>query len=242
MSRRPGGWQMLVPVVALSAGLLFVTSARTAHGTNLRSEQTNLPELVRSAQVKNVAEQGRVTALQDEVAAFTDRLAKNDSVVTQISQRAAPLRVPAGLTGVHGPGLEVTLNDSKQPQTDPSVGPNDLVVHQSDMQAVVNALWAGGAEAMTLMGQRLIATSAVRCVGNTLLLNGQVFSPPFTVSAIGPAQTMRAALDRSPDVALYREAARDFGLGYSVTTRNDLVLGAYDAPIGLNYAATGTRP
>ena len=60
----------------------------------------------------------------------------------------------------------------------PSPTPDDLVVHQQDIQGVVNALWAGGAEAMTLMGQRVIATTAVRCVGNTLLLHGAVYSPP----------------------------------------------------------------
>ena len=57
-------------------------------------------------------------------------------------------------------------------------GPNesdndDLVVHQGDVQAVVNALWAGGAEAMSIMDVRVISTSAVRCVGNTLLLHGR---------------------------------------------------------------------
>ncbi len=80
------------------------------------------------------------------------------------------------------------------------VDPNQLVVHQSDLQAVVNALWAGGAEAMSIAGQRVVATSAVRCVGNTLLLNGEVFSPPFRVEAIGPAKAMTAALGQSKGV------------------------------------------
>ena len=54
---------------------------------------------------------------------------------------------------------------------------------------MVNALWAGGAEAMTIMGERVIATTAVRCVGNTLLLHGRVHSPPFTVAAISVSAT-----------------------------------------------------
>ena len=71
------------------------------------------------------------------------------------------------------------------------LGPDDLVVHQQDVQAVVNALWRGGADGVQVMDQRLIATSAVRCVGNTLILQGRVYSPPFTVTAVGdprPAQ------------------------------------------------------
>ena len=101
---------------------------------------------------------------------------------------------------------------------------------------MVNALWAGGAEAMTIAGQRIIATSAVRCVGNTLLLNGRVFSPPFAVAAIGPFGTMRSAMDRSPGVTLYRQAASYYGLGYVVEQVAALQLPAYAGPISLSNA------
>src|SRR3712207_8355053 len=98
---------------------------------------------------------------------------------------------------------------------------DDLVVHQQDVQAVVNALWAGGPEAMSIMGVRVISTSAVRCVGNTLLLHNQFFSPPFTVQAIGDPTAMRAALDGSEGVQQFRDAAADFGLGYQETVEGD---------------------
>jgi uncharacterized protein YlxW (UPF0749 family) len=109
-------------------------------------------------------------------------------------------------------------------------------VHQSDLQAVVNALWAGGAEAMSIAGQRVIATSAVRCVGNTLLLNGEVFSPPFRVAAIGPSATMLNKLASSPGVKLFREAAEFYGLGYTVGRQGSIDVPAYTGSISLNYA------
>ena len=65
---------------------------------------------------------------------------------------------------------------------------------------MVNALWAGGAEAMMLMDQRVISTSAVRCVGNTLILQGRVYSPPYVITAIGDQDGMKQALDQSPEV------------------------------------------
>ena len=71
------------------------------------------------------------------------------------------------------------------------VDPDDLVIHQQDVQSVVNAMWAGGAEAMMIMDQRVLTTSAVRCIGNTLLLQGRTYSPPFVVTAIGDAEGMR---------------------------------------------------
>ena len=96
------------------------------------------------------------------------------------------------------------------------VSVDDVVVHQQDVQAVVNALWAAGAEAMTIQDQRVISTSAVRCVGNTLILRGRVYSPPFVVTAIGDQDALLAGLEKDPDVAVYREYVDRLGLGYHV--------------------------
>jgi len=83
------------------------------------------------------------------------------------------------------------------------------------------------------------ATSAIRCVGNTLLLNGRVYSPPFTISAIGPTAGMRAALNSSVGLQQYRKDADTYGLGYRLVEHAKVVVPAYDAPIGLSYAAVG---
>src|SRR5690625_6014343 len=69
---------------------------------------------------------------------------------------------------------------------------DDLVVHQQDMEAYINALWAGGAEAMMLQDQRVVNGSSFRCAGNTLLLEGRVYSPPFVITAIGDPEELRS--------------------------------------------------
>jgi uncharacterized protein YlxW (UPF0749 family) len=238
----PGLWRALVPVIALLAGLLAATTARTARGTDLRSAgRSNLTVLIRQAETKVANDDNLVRQLQSQVAAATDRLARFDERVAAIKAKAQPLLAPAGLVAMTGPGLSVTLDDAHpaEPETDP-VKANALVVHQSDMQAAVNALWAGGAEAIMVMNQRLSATSAVRCVGNTLLLNGRVYSPPFTISAIGPVAGMRHALDDSVNLQQYRKDADAYGLGYEVNERKKVEVPAYDAPIGLSYAAVGS--
>jgi uncharacterized protein YlxW (UPF0749 family) len=237
----PGLWRALVPVIALLAGLLASTTARTARGTDLRSAgHSNLTDLIRQAETRVATEDNVVRQLQSQVAAATDRLARSDERVAVIKARAQPLLVPAGLVAMTGPGLTLTLDDAHpaEPETDP-VKANALVVHQSDMQAAVNALWAGGAEAVMVMNQRLSATSAVRCVGNTLLLNGRVYSPPFTISAIGPVPGMRAALSESVGLRQYRKDAETYGLGYQVDERTKIEVPSYDAPIALSFAAVG---
>jgi uncharacterized protein YlxW (UPF0749 family) len=227
----------LVPVVCVVAGVLFATSARVSRGTELRSpESANLAGLVHGAEQKVAAGSDRLVALQRDVSAATDRAGQDNSAVAAAQARSKPLRAPAGLTAVHGPGLLVVLDDAHDVPNDPGVDLNQLVVHQSDLQSVVNALWAGGAEAMTVAGQRIIATSAVRCVGNTLLLNGRVFSPPFRVQAIGPSQQMHNSLDQAPGVTLFKQAASYYGLGFTVEDQDSIQLPAYDGPIGQTYA------
>lgn len=89
---------------------------------------------------------------------------------------------------------------------------------------------------MSIMGIRVISTSAVRCVGNTLLLDGQVFSPPFVITAIGDPAAMRTALVASDGVRAFQQAARDFGLGYQVEDRADVTVPGYDGSTTLQYA------
>jgi len=113
---------------------------------------------------------------------------------------------------------------------------DDIVVHQQDVQNVVNALWAGGAEAMMLMDQRVISTSAVRCVGNTLILQGRVYSPPYVIQAIGDQSAMREALDKSPQVRIYLEYVDTFGLGYDVKTKARASFPAYVGSLSMLYA------
>jgi uncharacterized protein YlxW (UPF0749 family) len=86
------------------------------------------------------------------------------------------------------------------------------------------------------MGQRLITTGAVRCVGNTLLLYGRTYSPPFRVTAVGDPTRLRASLATEPGVRLYRQAVDYFGLGYEVKDEREVTLPGYDGPVRLGYA------
>lgn len=230
-------WRLGVPIVALATGLLFATSASTARGTDLRATQiTDLASVVNEKSDRIAQAQKQIAQLQATVNEGTIRAATANQVVASEQDRARPYEAPAGLTSVHGPGLRVALDDAAAVADAKPDELNALIVHQSDVQAVVNALWAGGAEAMTIMGQRVIATSAVRCVGNTLLFNGEVYSPPFIIEAIGPADRMRSALNRSSGVLLFAQAAKYLGLGYSVDGEADITAPAYTGVIRLTYA------
>jgi len=230
-------WRVLVPIICLVAGFGFAVSAHTARGTNLRAPGTaNLVDLVRQAESEVHTADARVLALQAQVNRDTAAAARSNGAVAAVERAGAPLRTPFGLTAVSGPGLVVVLDDAAPSAANAGVDQNQLLVHQSDLQAVVNALWAGGAEAMSIAGQRLVPTSAVRCVGPTLLLNGEVFSPPYRVEAIGPVGGMQAALSASRGVAEFVQAAEYYGLGYTVGAETALRLPAYRGSLALSYA------
>ena len=226
-------WTLLVPLTALAAGLLFATSASTAQGTDLRADRRlQLTELIARERQAVERQERSAARLRQDVQRSADVAAAADSRV----ERAAPsaeLEVAAGLVPVTGPAVTVSLDDAPRGLGQDSADANDLVVHQQDVQAVVNALWAGGAEAMTLMGQRVVSTSAVRCVGNTVVLHGRVYGPPFVVTAVGDPAALRGALDADPGVAVFRGYVDRFGLGYAVQEEGRTTLPAYDGPLEL---------
>src|SRR5690625_2556430 len=155
-----------VAVVLLLAGVLFVTNIRSQEGDGARGP-SNLAELI-------IAESERVAQRQEnveELRAVVDGLTQGQPDLGQPIDREAAdrLALAAGAVDMAGPGIAVEMSDASPDalRTNQDLRPDDLVVHQQDLQAVVNAIWAGGAEAMTIQGQRVSSNSAVRCVGNT---------------------------------------------------------------------------
>ena len=87
-----------------------------------------------------------------------------------------------------------------------------------------------------MQDQRIIATSAPLCVGNTLLLNGRTYSPPYVITAIGDASAMQAALADSPMVALFERYVLRFGLGYSEEPKARVDVVAHPPVVRMRYA------
>ncbi len=240
---RLSAWGALVPVVALSAGLLFATSGRTALGTDLRAgDTTELTELIRQREAVLARQNTQLSELQRDLQRLTEQVATRDGAVAAASAAADAGAMSAALVPITGPGVEITLDDApvRADGVRPAdARPDDLVIHQSDVQAVVNAVWAAAADGVAIMDRRLIATSAVRCVGNTLLLQGRTYSPPFVVTAIADPAAVRAQLDASPQVAVFQQAVKAFGLTFEVRERPEVALPAYDGALDLEYAAAG---
>lgn len=237
--RARSAWRFGVPAVCVAAGLLLGVTHGVSGGDEIRrSDAPRLVDLVREAQ-QSV---DRLSAARDSMVSEIDNhhggSPSADAALAAITRRADILAANAGLTPLRGPGLVVTLNDAQrdaQGRFPRDASPDDLVVHQQDIQGVLNALWSAGAEGIQMQDQRIIMTSAPRCVGNTLLLNGRTYSPPYVISAIGDAAAMQSALSEAPSVSLYKQYAVRFGLGYTEEPR-EVELAGYEQPVRMEFA------
>lgn len=251
-------WRAAPLVVCVIAGVLFGTAHASSQGKDIDNRSVALSAVVKDAETRVAAAAAQAQALQDQV----DAAAAGDlsPQVEAVRQQASALDAAAGLTALSGPGLRVALSDAPRDADGnypAGVDPDDLVVHQQDVQSVVNALWAGGAEAMMIMDQRVLTTSAVRCIGNTLLLQGRTYSPPFVITAIGDPDRMREMMAAEPGVRLFQKYVDKFDLGFEIDERrgsstaagsagasadgSDVwTVPAYDDPIRLATARAGT--
>jgi len=231
---------MLAAVVAALAGIMFAAAVSTSQGTDLRAQRAvELRDLVRerASQVDNL--EATVASLQRNVDDLSSGRTGDPEAIA-LRTAIVDLQGQAGMTDVTGRALTVTLDDAPLREPDDplwqTLTPDDVIVHQSDVQAVVNALWRGGAKALQLMDQRVIATSSIQCVGNTLLLQGRVYSPPYVITAIGPLKKMRASLRTDPQVAAYRDWAAAVGLGYELQRDTGVTVPAYEGSVTMKYA------
>ena len=145
-TRRRLTWGLLVPVVMASAGVMFAMSFQTAQGRDLRADR-DLPQLIMEGDSRVAEKASVLDGLQKEVEALSKTNAPTDEHLSSLTRSADELAPAAATTKVRGTALEVTLDDAKRTADSLPDGftADDIVVHQQDVQAVVNALWTSGA-------------------------------------------------------------------------------------------------
>ncbi|CCK28865.1 hypothetical protein BN159_4486 [Streptomyces davaonensis JCM 4913] len=232
--------RLLTAAVFALAGLIFFTSFNTAKGTNIRTDASllKLSDLIHERSLKNGELDESNATLREDVESLAER---DDGSTKAEDEKLAGLEKSAGTQKLKGEAITVTLNDAPPDATAklpgyPEPQPDYLVIHQQDLQAVVNALWQGGAKGIKVMDQRLISTSAVRCVGNTLILQGRVYSPPYKITAVGEPGKLQQALAESAAIQNYMVYVNVYGLGWKVTEDGTVTLPGYSGTVDLQYA------
>lgn len=207
--------------IAIGAGLAISISSPRSPASGRNAARALLVEQVTERQQV----QDDLVAQNAELSAQILELSSAELVLTDPARRTEleQLAVVSGIAPVHGPGIVVTLNDSERAQDDP-VAFGAETVQAGDLQIVVNAMWAGGAEAIAVNGTRLGANGGIRGAGQAILVDRVTISPPYEVVAIGPRDELTKAV-ASGTAGQHLDLLRvRYGIGVNVTGDADLRL------------------
>ncbi len=224
------GWQALAAVLVAAMFAVAVAQARSV-APGVRAAQRVLATNVRSAQTASNALAGHRNELAVQVDDLQRQRLNDDAEGQRLLSGLDLVSLAAASTPVLGPGLTVTV-------TDPGVGRNlsdaskqrvsgsQQIILDRDLQLVVNSLWAGGAEAISVGGVRIGPNVTIRQAGGAILVDHDPISSPYTIDAIGPPRQLQDAFDRSPGLYRLRLLEVSYGVGVNVSTADDLELPA----------------
>ena len=246
--------RLLVALTLLIAGLLAAVTYREAAAGAQGREQTR-QALRADIAAESDATDDLVTQL-DQLTGEVARTRQQALAASAVGQRALDqvhqAEQAAGVVAVSGPGLRVTLgNAPPSADSDPVGGSAQValagVVQDGDLQLVVNALWASGAEAISINGQRLGATTAIRQAGDAILVDLRPVTSPYEVSAIGEPDDLTNAFLSTPEVTTVAGLSRDYGVVFEYARVDDLDLPAGTAaelhsaePLAPDQPSTGS--
>lgn len=188
-------WQVPIAFACVVLGIMVVFQfrAQSSKPPVQADDRRTMLELIRTLEAERNKLSVELSDVRGRMTQLEDAAGKRESVSTQMQEQLSRSRIEAGLTGMRGPGVTVQLADSgASPATDED--PYFYIVHDVDIQALVNELWAAGAEAVSVNDQRIVTRTSIRCVGPTVLVNGVRMAAPYTIKAIGPPADLEAAL------------------------------------------------
>ena len=212
-------------------GVKLTGAADAATASRLETLQNLYNELM--DQKDGLADQ--VEQLQSELALYRDQAASGDEGSEALRAELDKLEITAGLTDVEGPVVTVILEDSSS--TNVTGDEADYLIHDNDLLSVINELRSAGAEAISLNGERLLATSEVRCTGAVVTVNGRRYAAPYVIFAIGDPDTLYNAVTMRNGVV---DVLSQWGITVKVTPSDLLLIPKYNGTVEYQYAHTVT--
>lgn len=223
-------WQWSVAFVCLCLGFLLAVQLKTQsllHRPTLPSRRLDtVMELLNQSEREKEALAAEIDSLRRAVAGESARAS-----LREFAAELKRLQIMAGLTKVTGPGIVITLNDSDLPARQGELQ-EVFLIHDDDLVRTVNELRAAGAEAIAINGQRVVANTAIRCAGPTILVNTTRIAPPYVIEAIGNKDELLQVDMRGGLL----DSLRAWGIKVEIAVKDSLVLPAYTGSIGGRYA------
>lgn len=210
----------VVVVVGLFAMLVTVAGVQT-------SQNADVDDASRASLIDRIeGRRATVRRLQNELAALRaanadaeDRLRSLGNRVGDLRARRSRLGALTGFSPVTGSGVRVRVDNP------PYAGPNEQL-RDSDLALLVDGLWAAGAEAISINGQRVNAHGGITNVGEAIEVNGFGIAPPFTILAIGDRRTLASKFAETQAGLRFLALARQYGFEQKMDNVDDLHLPA----------------
>lgn len=230
--------ELAIGVVCILLGVLLAVQLRSVKVNNEQSAASagrleTLQEMYNDAKDQLDASQTQLTETQAELQKFREEAASGSSQSEALKAEVDKLELQAGLTEVEGPGVMVSMRDSSAPNV--TGDEQNYIIHDSDILTVINDLRDAGAEAISLNGERLLATSEVRCAGAVVIVNGRRYAAPYVINAIGDSATLYNALTMRNGVV---DVLGQWKIEVKVTPSEKLTVPKYNGVLDFQYAKT----
>lgn len=253
MSRRlPARRRLTRPQWAISVGLGlavigFVGAAQwnssLARTEFITSAQRVLISEAEQAQRQQETLRAEIEAADARVQEFQEQDAGSQAALLELTEELAAARLASGLEAVRGPGLVMEIADSLRPVPEGESGTPYLVL-ADDLRDIVTALWASGAEAITIAGgasgvdaERVVATTSIDGAGSAILVNAARLTPPYRIEAIGPAGLLDRFLAHPTYLARVARRIEAYGLQFAHEARDEVTLPAFIGNTRMRWGA-----
>lgn len=237
----------LLTLGLLAVGLLLAVAAVQTRNRAPAAAQTKAA-LIAEVRARTAATDQLARQI-DTLSAAVDRARTSGLSVTSEGAAAArrldSLGLLTGAVAVHGTGVHVHVAEPAHASPSPTASgaggdtSDDGRVLDQDLQTIVNGLWASGAEAVSIDGQRLTALTAIRSAGEAVLVNYRPLSPPYDILAVGPRDLAQTFADSVG--GRYLKALETYGITSEVTPEKDVVVPAA-TDLGLDQVEVRTSP
>lgn len=234
-------YTLLYTIIFLVIGVVvggFIAVQIISVRVNPRSTDPIRPSLKLEQTVQTMTEEQknlrqRISQLRDEVRVGEKQVEERRTTSKELGAKLRDYKMITGLMAVAGEGIEVTLDDGKyEGLKDRNNFKNDAIIHSTDILDMINMLWATGAEAITINDERIVGTTSINCIVNTILVNESHVGTPLVIKAIGPSDTMARFIEDPRRLIDLHRRQRDYNLILQVNKKDDLrldpFLGTYE--------------
>lgn len=227
-------WLLPITIVCIISGLFlaFVLKVQANSNTTnpLSQKNTNLVMIINDLEKEIKSQEDTIEQIRNDLSELQNE-SSGGKTAQELQEQLKAARVAAGLTPVIGKGLIITIDDNKEGlKANPQDDPNKYIVHYDYLLNLVSDLKIGGAEAISINGQRLITSSEIRCVGNLILVNMTRIAPPYEISAIGSPLLLAEIVNNGE-----LDILKSLNFPVSLQESDQVIIPAYKGDLQYNY-------